>query len=102
MPTIFMTFIELVQVGGWREMLPPFEQPYLKEQNLAGFRVYLAASPGCEIRLVEPEVVIRQLEINAGAIIAIGQSVVVIEQRDIASELTVDEDLRTGKRLRFS
>jgi hypothetical protein len=96
-----MTYIELVTKGGWTEKLPPFEDPWpLKHMNLAGFRVFVALTSDAEICLVEPEVVTRRFQFQVGAYIAVGQSVVVFDSDEVKDELTVDEDLREGKRLK--
>jgi hypothetical protein len=87
--------------GGWQEAFPPFERANYKLQNLAGSRVFIAESEA-ELQLVEPEVVIRRFAIRFGAIVSISNSMVVLDSEDITSELSVDEDLRDGKRLKFT
>ena len=97
---VFVTFIELVMEGNWEEALPPFEQtPSLQRENLAGYRVFFARKDA-EIRLVEPEVVIRRFRFNWGSLVLLKDSFVTFSSGDIAEELTVDEDLREGKRLK--
>jgi hypothetical protein len=101
MDKVFMSFIELVINGGWQEAFPPFETANYRSQNLAGSRVFIAGTEA-ELQLVEPEVVIRRFAIRFGAIVAIGSSMVALDLEDITSELSVDEDVRDGKRLKLS
>jgi hypothetical protein len=68
--------------------------------NLSGCRVFFAGGEA-EIRLVEPEIVIRRFLIKLGAYVAVSESVVVFDSRFVTDELTVDEDLRAGKRLKI-
>lgn len=102
MARVFMTFIELELRGDyWHEELPMFLAKDLINQNLANARVFRAMGDDCDL-LVEPEVVMRKLLIRKGATIAVQGSMVILDKDFITEELSVDEDLRAGKRLKLT
>jgi hypothetical protein len=103
MARVFISFIEAVLEGGWEEISPSDLKGQL--DSIANGRMFRAIGQAgsSELRIVEPEVVIRRFIFGALANVLVGNSVVSFDSSEIQDELTVDDKNRTsgGNRLRF-
>jgi hypothetical protein len=100
MAFVFLSFVELVLDGGWNEE---------SKTDLSGQltaikegRAFRANGPS-DLRIVEPEVMIRRFRFGTNEIVLVGNGVVSFDSNAIKDELTVDDVMRTPdkKRLRF-
>ncbi len=101
MALVFITFIELVLEGGWNEV----PEGDLRNQldSIRRGTAYRANGPS-EIKIVEPEVVIRRFIFGTNDVVYVGDSVVSFDSVHVKDELSVDDEGRAlgGKRLKVS
>jgi hypothetical protein len=98
MAIIFITFIELVLEGGWNEIPEGDQRIAVGRQGLG--TAYRANGPS-DLRIVEPEIVIREFQFGTNDVVVVGNGVVSFDSVHIKNELTVDETKRTPDRKRL-
>src|ERR1017187_8735925 len=100
MAFVFLSFVELVLDGGWNE-----ESKTDLSGQLTAIKEgrALRANGPSDLRIVEPEVMIRRFRFGTNEIVLGGDGVVSFDSNAIKDELTVAEVMRTPdkKRLRF-
>jgi hypothetical protein len=98
MAMVFITFIELSLEGGWNEISAGDLRGQL--QNVVFGRVFEANGPS-EVRVVEPEVMLRSFMFGTGARVFVSNSVVSFDSARVQDELTIDDKNRTPDRKRL-
>jgi len=101
MTFVFITFIELVLEGGWNEV--PEGDLRSQLDSIRRGTAFRANGPS-EIKIVEPEVVIRRFMFGTNDVVYVGDSVISFDSVHIKEELSVDDKGRAvgGKRLKMS
>jgi len=98
MAIVFITFIELVLDGGWNE-IPEGDKRIAVGRQGQG-TAYWANGPS-DLRIVEPEVVIRQFRFGTNDVVVVGDGVVSFDSTHVKDEFSVDDSKRTPDKKRL-
>ncbi len=63
----------------------------------SGWHKFHATNDACELWVVRQDGLRRAFRFKAGAVIGVGQMMVMFDQKDVIDELKVDEDEKEGK-----
>ena len=91
---LFITFLECKLVGFWEPQT--LDPPRNQVDVWATFRAF--REPDCKVELVAPDGLRRTFAIRNNSFVSIGNNVVRLSAGAVKDEITIDEDVQTGKK----